>query len=274
MQAQRGELVALTPKVLLGVETRRLRESANLSLAQVARIASCDKTYLSRVERAEKFPSELFIAAIDKALGANGLLNRLWLAARNSTFADYVQRYLELEVRASAMYKYMAQTMPGILQIGDYTRAITRAGLPRRDEEAIEEFVVARLSRQQLIEQQDAPLLWTVLDEAVLRRPIGGRRVMAAQLEHAIELAYRPNVIFQVLPFEVGEHGSLGGSLTVLTFSDNPSVAYRENSHTGELDESRVAVDECSLRYDLIRAQALSPKASLEFMEKALEEYR
>ncbi|TDC09302.1 XRE family transcriptional regulator [Streptomyces sp. 8K308] len=274
MDVQRGDVATLTPKALLGYETRRLRESANLSLAQVARKACCDKTYLSRVERAEKFPSEAFMATIDTALNANGLLNRLWLVARNSTFADYVQRYLELEVKASAMYKYMSQTMPGILQIGDYTRAITRAGLPRADEERVEEFVVARLSRQRLIEQKAAPLLWTVLDEAVLRRPIGGRRVMAAQLEHAIEAAQRPNVVFQVLPFEAGEHGSLGGSLTLLTVSDNPSVAYRENSHTGELDESRAAVDECSLRYDLIRAQALSPKASLAFMEKVWEEYR
>ncbi|MFD5315721.1 helix-turn-helix transcriptional regulator [Streptomyces sp. NPDC127098] len=275
MDQRHGDVIPpLTPRGLLGYEARRLREDAKLSLADVARIAACDKTYLSRVERAEKFPSEIFIAAVDTALGAGGLLNRLWEAAYNSTFPDYVRRFMELEAKAVKMHKYMAHAVPGLWQTEHYARAVIRSANPNATAEFVEEMVVARLARQRILNRPKPPLLWVVLDEAVLRRPIGGAQVMAAQLSAVVKMAGQPNTVVQVLPFGAGEHPTLGGSLTMLSFTDDHDVAYVEGVQTGQLMEARDTVAEYGLGYDLVRAKALSPDASIDMVRQVAEEYR
>lgn len=275
MDQRHGDVIPpLTPRGLLGYETRRLREDAKLSLADVARIAACDKTYLSRVERAEKFPSEIFIAAVDTALGAGGLLNRLWEAAYNSVFPDYVRRFMELEAKATKMHKYMVHTVPGLWQTEDYARALITAFNPTSAPERIEELVVARLARQRILNSLKPPLFWVVLDEAVLRRAVGGPQVMAAQLSHVLGMAQRPNSVVQVMPFAAGEHACQDGSLTMLSFADDHDVAYMEGVKSGHLVEARDRVNGLGLRYDLVRAKALPPEASLDMIKQAVEEHQ
>lgn len=274
MDQRHGDVIPpLTPRGLLGYEARRLREDAKLSLADVARIAACDKTYLSRVERAEKFPSEIFIAAVDTALGAGGLLNRLWEAAYHSVFPDYVRRFMELEPKATKMQKYMVQTVPGLWQTEEYARELVRA-TPRLTDERVEEMVMARLARQRILNGPKAPLFWVVLDEAVLRRVIGGPRVMAEQLSHVVRMARQPNAFVQVLPFSAGAHPATGGSLTMLSFANDSDMAYTEGVESGHLTEGRDAVAEFMLRYDLVRSKALAPEASIEMIQQTAEEYQ
>ncbi|TDC78653.1 helix-turn-helix domain-containing protein [Streptomyces hainanensis] len=274
MDQRHGDVIPpLTPRSLLGYEARRLREELKLSLNDVAKIAACDKTYLSRVERAEKFPSEIFIVALDKALGAGGLLKRLWEAAYHNVFPDYVRRFMELEPKATKMQKYMVQTVPGLWQTEEYARELIRTK-PRLTDDRVEEMVVARLARQRILNGSKAPLFWAVLDEAVLRRAIGGPRIMAAQLAHVVRMAKQPNAIVQVLPFSVGAHASTGGSLTMLSFADDSDMAYTEGVDSGHLTEAREAVAEFGLRYDLVRAKALSPEASIDMIQQAAEEYQ
>ncbi|GAB2922900.1 helix-turn-helix domain-containing protein [Streptomyces mayteni] len=274
MDQRHGDVIPpLTPRGLLGYEARRLREEQKLSLNDVAKIAACDKTYLSRVERAEKFPSEIFIVALDKALGAGGLLKRLWEAAYHNVFPDYVRRFMELEAKASKMHKYMVQTVPGLWQTEHYARALISAFNPTAPAERIEELVVARLARQRILTAQKPPLYWVVLDEAVLRRAVGGAHIMADQLSHVVAMAKRPNCVVQVLPFSAGEHALQDGSLTMLSFTNDQDMAYMEGVKSGHLVEARDEVEGLGFRYDLVRAKALSPETSVDVIQQAVEEF-
>ncbi|MGW1886442.1 helix-turn-helix domain-containing protein [Streptomyces sp. NPDC001970] len=263
-----------TARGMFGTELRRLREQAGLSLSQLGEIANCDKTYLSRIERAEKFPKEAVAEALDDAVGAGGLLNRLWYLATSGSVIDYVRRFMQLEVRATKMHQFLCDTVPGLLQTEDYARRLIGEGMPSLSEERIEGLVVARLARQQRLRQEKPPLYWAVLDESAIRRPVGNPSVMADQLARVVQAAGQPRVVIQVLPFSAGAHASPGGSLTLLSFAHDPDVAYLEGSHIGKLVESREDVAEHSLRLDLIRAKALSPEASVAFLQQATEEYR
>ncbi|MEV5610343.1 helix-turn-helix transcriptional regulator [Streptomyces sp. NPDC052225] len=267
-------ILFVTARGMFASEARRLREEAGLSLTRVGEVARCDKGYVSRIERGEKFPKESVAAALDEALGARGLLERLWLLAVSGSIDDYARRFMELEQRASKMHKYMAQTIPGILQTESYARALIGASRPRLSAEQVEELVVARVARQRILRREEPPLLWAVLDEAVIRCPMGGASVMVRQLERVAQAAGQPDVTIQVLPFSAGARGLEGGSLTILSFPRGSDVVYREGIDSGSLVESAEAVSDYSFRYDLLRVKALTPEASIDLIQTAIEEYR
>ncbi|MEV3855338.1 helix-turn-helix transcriptional regulator [Streptomyces sp. NPDC050095] len=267
-------ILYVTARGMFATEARRLRAEAGLSLTRVAESARCDKGYLSRIERGEKFPKEAVALALDEALGARGLLSKLWYLAVSGSVVDYARRFTELEARATKMHKFLPATIPGLLQTEAYARQLIRSGHPRVPERRIEEMVVARMARQQILRREQPPLLWVVLDEAVIRRPVGGSVVMAQQLELVVEAAGQLDVIIQVLPFSAGSHGLTGEALTLLSFAHGQDVAYSEGGFSGTLLESNSAVADYSFRYDLMRVKALTPEASIQLIRQAVEEYR
>jgi hypothetical protein len=133
------------------------------------------------VETCKRIPKPDFIQACDKALNTGGALHRIWKRMMKSTYPAWFRPFAELEAIASAFFEYESQAMPGLLQTEDYARAILRAGRPRDTDEQIERHVAARMARQTILTRDDPPLLWVVLDEAALRRPVGGREVMRSQ---------------------------------------------------------------------------------------------
>lgn len=129
------------------------------------------------------------------------------------------------------------------------------------------------MARQERLSSPDRPELWVVLDEAVLRRPIGGRNVMRAQLERLLEAAAQRHITVQVLPFDQGEHDAMGGSLTILTLPDGSEVAYTEGAHYGQLIEDPGEVRRFAVTYDRLRAEALPPLMSLDMIRSVMEGY-
>jgi hypothetical protein len=180
---------------------------------------------------------------------------------------------MEYEAKSNAMHKYMAHSIPGLLQTDAYAREVLRLGQPWCTEDEIEEKVAARIRRQALLLRADPPLLWVVLDEAVIRRPVGGAAVMRDQLTAVLDASRSPLVEVQVLPFSVGGHSAMGGSLTLLSFENASDVAYLEAGHSGELVEDRAMVARHSYRYDLVHARALSPEASAALIQQAMEDF-
>lgn len=251
-----------------GSELRRYRTAADLSQDRLGQIINYTGALVGLVETAKRTPSRDFAERCDAALNTEGALSRLWPLVNRGNFPSWFRGFVELEATATTIHAFEVQVVPGLLQTADYARAILSAGRP----EDVEERVAARLERQRILSNPTPPLLWAVLDEAVLRRPVGGREVMQEQLKRLAELATARRIVLQVLPYEAGEHACMDGAMTVLSFAEGPDVVYLEGPGSGQLIDRPEEVEQCQLRYDLVRAAALSPAASVKMIRAAMEE--
>ena len=259
----------------LVIELKRFREAAGLTGEQVAEQMgwSVAKVYRIEGDKVRVLPRDA--QRLLKLYGIGGEqaeavmeLARLarakdWWHQYSGAIPEWFQFYVGLEAAASAMQEYCAELVTGLLQTEAYARAVMAAAA-RSDTEEMDRQVTVRLERQKRLTATDAPALWVVLDEAVLRRQVGGLAVMAAQLAHIAEMAGRPNVTVQVLPFAAGAHPAMLGSFTVMQFPDpaDRDVVYLE-AETGALYlEKQEDVRRYSLMLDYLRAQALGPAES------------
>ncbi|MET8971772.1 helix-turn-helix domain-containing protein [Streptomyces hydrogenans] len=258
---------------LYGAKLRKLRLRAGLTQRQLGAEVPIAHSRIAQFELGNEVPPEDVDAKLDKILGADGDLTDLWGHIHRTPFPDWAGKFMEYESKAVGMHKYVAASVPGLLQTPAYAREILHRGQPWCTSGEIETKVTARMKRQSLLRKQQPPLLWVVLDEAVIRRSVGGGAVMREQLAVVVEAARAPFIEIQVLPFSAGGHSAMGGSLTVLSFENRPDVAYLEAGHSGELVEDRAMVARHSYRYDLVHAQALSPEASTALIQQAMEEF-
>jgi transcriptional regulator with XRE-family HTH domain len=261
----------LSARHLFGAKLRMFRDRDGLTLESLASVVHMSKSHLSRVECAEYMPPAELPAALDAAFGTDGIFQELYAIARREIHPDQYRRRMELEARALVIEEFSGHTAPGLAQTASYARAIFRETDPKAPGEHIESLVAARISRQGILAVNPAPDLVIVLDEAVLRRPIGGTAAMRAQLDRLVDLADTPETSVQVLPFAHGAHGLLGGSLTLLTLDDGRTVAYEESIGTGTLIEDNAEVRSRRRAYDRIRAHALPPRDSAALIRSAME---
>lgn len=258
---------------MLAKELARLREESGMSLAQLGEETTYDRAYLHKLETGARVGSPEVIAALGAVYGAAGEhLAMLWALASEDAFADKYKLFMELEARATVRYTYSAGAIHGLLQTEAYAREVFEAARPR-DENELSEEIAARLGRQELLRRDNAPHFRAVLDESVLRRRISDPKEWTRQLEHLLEASQLPNVTLQVLPFNAGLHTLLGTSVTILWLPDGKAVAYTEHAHSGELIEDPSEVEKLRLSYDLLRDLALSPRDSVAFIERLIEEY-
>ncbi|MEU7381250.1 helix-turn-helix transcriptional regulator [Streptomyces sp. NPDC042207] len=257
---------------LFGARVRRLRTAAGLTQAELGARTHVVSTRITQIERASGAKPTLELArALDAALGADNLLVELWPYVYREAFPDWSRAFMAHSERAVFVGEYAAHVMPGLLQTEEYARAVLSVGLTLSGEAQLEERLTARMGRQKRLDSADRPVLWVVLDEAVLRRPIGGPAVMRGQLERLLEVATKPQVTVQVLPFDQGEHDVMGGSLTILALPDDTEIAYTEGAHYGQLVEDPAEVRTYSLSYDRLRAVALPPLMSLGMIRSVME---
>jgi len=259
---------------LFGSRARKLRTAAGLTQAELAQKVHVVSTRITQIERASGAKPSLELArALDAALDADNLLIDLWPYVYREAFPDWSRAFMAHSERAVSIREYAAHVVPGLLQTAEYARAVLSVGLTLSSEEQLEERITARLGRQQRLGSHERPELWVVLDEAVLRRPVGGLTVFRAQLERLLEVAAERHIIVQVLPFDQGEHDAMGGSLTVLTLPDGSEVAYTEGAHFGQLVEDPTEVGRFAVTYDRLRAEALPPLMSLDMIRSVMEGY-
>lgn len=251
-----------------GSELRRYRVAADLTQERLGEIVNYSGALVGLVETAKRTPTRDFAERCDVALGTDGVLSRLWPLVNRSNVPTWFRNYVELEPLARQIQTFEAQAVPGLLQTEGYARAVLGAG----HSVAVDELLTARMERQRILEQDVPPLLWIVLDEAVVRRPVGGRAVMREQLARLIELVTAQRIVLQVLPYTAGEHACMDGALTILSLDDGHTVVYVEVHGGGHLIDQMEAVQAAQLRYDLVRASALSRTASVEMLRAAMEE--
>ncbi|MDJ0460464.1 helix-turn-helix transcriptional regulator [Streptomyces sp. H27-C3] len=258
---------------LYGTKLRKLRTRAGWTQRELGDRIPIAHSRIAQFELGNETPPADIDHKLDELLGAEGDLTDLWGHVKRTPFPDWARTFMAYEATATRMFKYMAHAVPGLLQTEAYARALLRVSRPRDTDAQIEALVAARIERQHLLGGGAPPLLWCILDEAVIRRPVGGPAVMRDQLDHLLGMARTPHVVLQVLPFDKGEHPVMGGSLTMLGFDRGRDVAYMESSHTGQLMEASEGVAEYALAYDLLQAKALPPDESLTVIGSVMEEY-
>ncbi|WP_253916877.1 helix-turn-helix transcriptional regulator [Streptomyces sp. MNP-20] len=257
---------------LYGKRLKLLRVTRGLTQRQLGALVAVEHSRIAQLERATGARPTLELSrALDAALGTDGLLADLQPHVYRETFPDWSRAWLEKQARATEIRTYVGHTAPGLLQTPEYARATLRVGRTLRTAAQLEERVAARLARQERLLAPNPPALWVVLDESVLRRPVGGPEVMRGQLAHLLTVGTRPNIHIQVLPFSHGEHSAMGGSLSLCTLPDGAELAYTEGADMGQLVEDPTDVKSYGISYDHLRAEALPSSMSLDLIQSCME---
>ncbi|MGW6409599.1 helix-turn-helix domain-containing protein [Streptomyces vinaceus] len=252
-----------SPRALLGAELRVARERAGMSQAALGEKLFVSGSYVGQMEAGTRRITPELASSIDEILGTGGFFARNSANQGKSKYPDHFVEAAEAEAEALAIREYAPLVIPGLLQREAYAREIFRAYQPTAPEAVIDELTEARLDRAKLLADPSTPLLWCVLDEAVLRRVVGGRTVMADALNHITALIRARRIIAQVIPFGAGAHTSLAGPLKLMSFEEAPPLAYVTGLGTGQLLDDPATVTHHTLTYDLLTASALPPKESL-----------
>ncbi|GAB1694075.1 helix-turn-helix domain-containing protein [Krasilnikovia sp. M28-CT-15] len=271
----------------LGLELKRLRDEQRLSREEVAAHLEVSVSTVSRIEtgRGGLRPKDLrqlldLYGVSDEAtrsdleaLARAGKVQGWWTRHAGELRSAY-STFIGLEAEASWLLDFEAITVPGLLQTESYARALLASALPAMTDDAIEARVRVRIQRQRARLDGATPVdLWAIIDESVIRRQVGGSLVMREQLKHLVEMAGRPNVTLQVLPYAAGAHPGVIGSFVVLRFVQDPDVAYIEGV-AGDVYAEGTDVQRFTLAFDGLRAAAASPGASRDMLEAALDDLR
>ncbi|MFD9951921.1 helix-turn-helix domain-containing protein [[Kitasatospora] papulosa] len=257
-----------SPLDYYGWELRRQREAHGLRQGQLGEIIFCTGSLIGQIETTKKVPTRDFSERLDAALGTDGVFSRLVGLVLRSQLPSWFQPYAEMEAKATYISTYQAQLVYGLLQTEEYARAVLLTGMP----DDLEGLLAARLERQRILEREQPPLAWAILDEAVLHRPIGGRKVMRNQLARLLEFRRHRWMRIQVLPFMAGEHSSLAGSFNALRFDNDPDLVYTEDLISGHMTAAPETVREAARRYAHLQAAALSIEDSAALIARVMEE--
>jgi hypothetical protein len=270
-------------RVLLGSQLRRLREAAGVMADQAGYEIRGSRSKISRMEtgrvgfKARDVSDLLTLYGVTDEQSRSRLLylaeqsNRPdWWTEYGDILPDWFENYLGLESAASTIRTFEMQFAPGLFQTEEYARAVTRLGHQAAPAAEIERRVGLRVNRQDLLTRANPPRIWSVMDEAVLRRPFGGPVVMRAQLHRLIGVARLPQVTLQVVPFARGGHSGASGSFTVLRFEERylPDVVYAEQLTSALYLEQRSDVEHYLEVMDQLSGQALTPAATTRFIEQ------
>ncbi|MFD8567676.1 helix-turn-helix domain-containing protein [Streptomyces sp. NPDC057694] len=270
----------------LGQELRRLRELKGMTAEEVAERLLVSQSKISRLENGRRSISQRDVRDLCGVYEVEDhrIVDSLMQMAKDSrqqgwwhSFGDIPYSvYIGLETDAASLRVYDPQVVPGLLQTRGYAEALINGALPETMPSDIDKRVQVRMRRQERIQAPDNPLrLWTVLDEAALRRTVGGRGIMREQLEHLVEQSQLPHVTVQVIPFEMGAHPGLNGQYAILEFPDaaDSSVVYIEGVTSDLYLEKANDVQKYSVMYEHLRAQALNVDQSQQFISEIAKEY-
>jgi transcriptional regulator with XRE-family HTH domain len=275
------------PRMILGHQLRRYREAAGIGLEQAGYEIRASKSKISRLENGRVGFKERDVADLLTLYGVAGEQVRAglislarqasapgWWSKYGDVVADWFEEYLGLEAATSVVRTFELQFVHGLFQTEDYARAVTRLGHTAAPAEEIERRVSMRLKRQDLLTGPDPPQVWSVIDEGALRRPLGGRSVMHAQLNRLIEVASLRHVTIQVVPFGRGGHAAAGGSFTILRFgeSDVPDVVYIEQLTSALYLDKRDDVDHYMEVMNTLTTEALTPASTKRFLAEITQD--
>jgi transcriptional regulator with XRE-family HTH domain len=272
---------------LLGAQLRRLRERQGITREEAGYAIRASGSKMSRLELGRVGFKERDVADLLTLYGVTDDRDREtllglaqdantpgWWHRYGDVLPGWFETYVGLEEAAALIRTYEVQFIPGLLQTEEYARAVISLGNSPAPPAEIEQRVSLRITRQKLLTREDGPRLWAVVDEAALRRPIGGREVMRGQLERLIAATKLPGVILQVLPFRVGGHTAEAGAFTILRFpeSDLPDVIYVEQLTSALYLDRRDDVDSYMEAMERLCVVSAPPNITTEILSRILQE--
>ncbi|MGI5226278.1 MULTISPECIES: helix-turn-helix domain-containing protein [Actinoallomurus] len=272
---------------LLGAQLRRLRERQGITREEAGYAIRASGSKMSRLELGRVGFKERDVADLLTLYGVTDETDREsllalaqdanspgWWHRYGDVLPGWFETYVGLEEAAALVRTYEVQFIPGLLQTEEYARAVISLGNSTAAQEEIEQRVSLRMTRQKLLTRGESPRLWAVVDEAALRRPIGGRDVMRGQLERLIEATKLPGVILQVLPFRVGGHTAEAGAFSILRFpeSDLPDVVYVEQLTSALYLDRRDDVDSYMEAMERLCVVSAHPDETAEILSRILQE--
>jgi hypothetical protein len=275
-------------RIMLGAHLRRLREEAGISRSDAGWAIRGSESKISRLElgrvgfKVRDVEDLLSLYKQDDADERERLLalarqanNPGWWQRYDDLTPNWFHSYIGLEMAADLIRTFELQFVPGLLQTPDYARAVMQLGwqdVPTPPEEE-DRMVALRMGRQDVLTRQPPARLWAVIDEAVLRRPIGGKRVLKAQLEFLIDASRRHNVTLQVIPFDQGGYTGTGGAFTLLRFNDTdlPDIVYIEHLTSAVYLDKRDELDAYVVTMDALSITAAQPRETDRILREAID---
>ncbi|MFE5633383.1 Scr1 family TA system antitoxin-like transcriptional regulator [Streptomyces sp. NPDC056463] len=256
-----------------GEELKRRREAAGLTQEGLSELTIISRTHLAHMEAGRRRPDVADARRLDQVLEAGGFFERFLPALDGKAVAEHFAEALEFEGQATLIRVYGPKLVPGLLQTEAYARAVLGSGHPPKSDATRDKLLVTRLERARILENFDSPVVWVLMDEAVLRQHIGGPAVMCEQLRHIAKLGESRRIRVHVLPFTVGAHAMLEGFVSLMWFADLPPIAYVEGLKSGRVWETPSVVRECQEVYDHALGDALSHSESLALIRSVAEEF-
>ncbi|MFJ7246141.1 helix-turn-helix domain-containing protein [Kitasatospora sp. NPDC098652] len=280
-----------SPTVLrrrLGGELGKLRASREMNAKDVASALGWSASKLSRIESglvplqerdAAKLLAHYGVTSADEVKHFLSLTRQSrqqgWWHAYGEALPDWFRAYVGFESDAAKIETYQCELVPGLLQTEEYARHVIRAMNPTESAEEVDRRVALRMDRQQILDRREPPQLWAIIGEAVIRRPVGGSRTMADQLNHLATMAdEHPHITIQVLPFSAGAHAAMGASFSILSFNDIPgSVAYSEATTSSIYSERPHEIARHEDAFHRLMASSVQPERSIAWLREVAEEY-
>ena len=276
-------------RIMLGASLRRLREQKGLSREAAGFHIRASESKISRMElgrvgfKTRDVEDLLTLYGVVDDAERRGLLEMVreantpgWWHKYGDVLPSWFTTYIGLEEAASVIRTYEVQFIPGLLQTASYARTVIELGHPEASQEEIERRVHLRMQRQERLTKKDGLRLWAVIDEAALRRPIGGPEIMREQLQHLLEVATLPNITIQVMPFKFGMHAAEGGAFSILRFPepDLSDVVYVEQLWGALYLDKREDVDPYLTAMEQLCVESTTPGGTAELIGDLLERYR
>ncbi|HEY0935270.1 MAG TPA: helix-turn-helix transcriptional regulator [Trebonia sp.] len=252
-------------------EMRAMRGQRGWSQAELGDRAGYSESAVAMVETYQRPPTRAFAQAMDRAFGMPGTFERLERRLSSLPFPAAFRSFAPHETEATALRLFEHSLIPGLLQTSDYARAVLETK-PNATEDVVDGDVSNRLARQAVLSREPPPILWTLIDEGVLYRPVAPPPVMHDQLLHLAEMSQRPNVTIQVVPYGARGHSGLLGACAVADRSSGGSIVFIEDITGGRISDDPATVAEVALCFDALRSEALPKGASRTLIESVAAE--
>jgi len=256
----------------VGRQIKAWRESAGLRAAEFGAAIGYGEDQVYKVEGGRRIPRPEFLDRADAVVGAGGKLSAMKQDVAEVRYPKKIRDLAKMEAKAVEILVYANHGVHGLLQTEGHARVLLETRQPFYPQDEIERGVAGRMARRSVFDRSPAPALSFVLEEAALRRPIGGRMEWRRQLERLSEVGQLRNVSLQMMPLDCETHPGMGGEIEVLKFGDGTAVGRSSGAFNGRPVSDPKQLGVLELRYGMIRAQALTPGATLAFIEQVLGE--
>ncbi|MGW4638813.1 helix-turn-helix domain-containing protein [Sphaerisporangium sp. NPDC004334] len=261
-----------SPRALFAYELRRYRLEAGLTQAELAHRIGYTTSVVGMVETARRPPGKRLANLCDETLGLDGVLTRLCAIARWETVPEHFRNWMDVEQQATALRSWDPLLIPGLFQVEEYARKVIE-GEPGLTPDQRDQHVGSRLRRKAIFEKEHPPTVWSIMDESVLHRPLGGSTVMRTQLEYLLEIAQHPKVIIQVVPYSAESTAGMLSAFTIAELQGASHIVYVESSARGQVIDDRTTILGVAARYDAIRAEAHAQYLSLQLIKDVIQRW-